>query len=78
VHELVAANVQSRTAAWSRATAAFALGQAAAGYGLSFVYARTGDYATLFALGAVAIAVALAIDVTVGRARPCSPTRQPR
>jgi predicted MFS family arabinose efflux permease len=72
VHELVAADVQSRTAAWSRATAAFALGQAVAGYGLSFVYARTGDYATLFSLGAAAIAVALAIDLTVGRARPAA------
>jgi predicted MFS family arabinose efflux permease len=70
VHELVAPDVQSRTAAWSRATVAFALGQAAAGYGLSFVYARTGDYATLFALGAGALALALAIDFTVGRARP--------
>jgi hypothetical protein len=34
------------------------------------VYARTGDYATLFALGAGALALALAIDFTVGRARP--------
>jgi predicted MFS family arabinose efflux permease len=68
VHELVAADAHSRTAAWSRATAAFAAGQAAAGYGLSFVYARTGDYATLFALGAAALALALAIDLTVGRA----------
>ncbi len=75
VHELVAPDVQSRTAAWSRATAAFAVGQAVAGYGLSFVYARTGDYATLFALGAAAIAVALAIDLTVGRAALSPPSR---
>jgi predicted MFS family arabinose efflux permease len=70
VHELAAPDAQAHTAAWGRATTAFALGQAAAGYGLSFVYARTGDYATLFALGAAALAAALAIDFTVGRARP--------
>ena len=68
-NELVAADARARTAAWSRATTAFALGQAGAGYGMSFVYARTGDYATLFALGAGAIALALAIDLIAGRAR---------
>ena len=69
VHELVGSHGPARTAAWSRATASFALGQAAAGYGLSFVYARTGDYAMLFALGAAALALALAIDLTAGRRR---------
>jgi hypothetical protein len=67
VNELVAADAGARTAAWSRATTAFALGQAGAGYGVSFVYAATGDYATLFALGAGAIALALAIDLAAGR-----------
>ena len=68
LHELIAADAETRTAAWSRATAAFALGMAVAGYGLSFVYARTGDYAILFTLGAGAILLALAIDLVVGRA----------
>jgi hypothetical protein len=63
VYELVPGDGLARTTAWSRATASFALGQAVAGYGLSFVYARTGDYALLFALGAVALALALAIDL---------------
>ena len=67
VNEHVAADAGARTAAWSRATTAFALGQAGAGYGVSFVYAATGDYATLFALGAGAIAMALAIDLAAGR-----------
>jgi predicted MFS family arabinose efflux permease len=67
LHELVAADADTQTAAWSRATAAFALGMAAAGYGLSFVYGRTGDYATLFALGAGAILLALVIDLATGR-----------
>jgi hypothetical protein len=69
VHELAAPDAQTHTEAWGRATTAFALGQGAAGYGLSFVYARTGDYALLFALGAGAITLALAIDLTAGRAR---------
>jgi predicted MFS family arabinose efflux permease len=69
VHELASPDVRGRTTAWSRATTAFALGQAAAGYSLSFVYARTGDYRTLFALGAAAVALALVVDLTVARAR---------
>jgi predicted MFS family arabinose efflux permease len=73
VNELAPPDVESRTAAWSGATAAFALGQAAAGYGLSFVYARTGDYTLLFVLGAGALALALVIELTVGRwQRPCT------
>jgi predicted MFS family arabinose efflux permease len=67
VYELVVADVEARTAAWSRATVAFALGQAVAGYGLSFVYARTGDYALLFTLGGLALVLALAIDLAAGR-----------
>jgi predicted MFS family arabinose efflux permease len=67
LHELIAADAETRTAAWSRATAAFALGMALAGYGLSFVYARTEDYAILFTLGAGAILLALAIDLGAGR-----------
>jgi predicted MFS family arabinose efflux permease len=67
VTELVAPTETARTAAWSRATAAFALGQAAAGYGISFVYTSTGDYAALFALGAAALVLALAIDLAAGR-----------
>jgi predicted MFS family arabinose efflux permease len=69
VHELAPADAPARTAAWSRATAAFALGQAAAGYGLSFVYARTADYALLFVFGAAALVLALAIDLAAGRPR---------
>jgi predicted MFS family arabinose efflux permease len=67
VHELAPPDTQSRAAAWSRATMAFALGQAVGGYGLSFVYARTGDYATLFTLGAAAVGLALVIDTTAAR-----------
>jgi predicted MFS family arabinose efflux permease len=69
VYELAPADTASRTAAWSRAATSFALGQASAGYGLSFVYARSGDYTLLFALGAGAAALALALDVGAGAVR---------
>lgn len=81
VHELVPADAPSRQQAWSFATVAFALGQAAAAYGFSFLFARAADgYATLFGLGAAALALALAIDLIAaalnagsrsGAARPC-------
>jgi predicted MFS family arabinose efflux permease len=63
VHELVPDRGQDRTAAWSGATAAFAIGQAGAAYGFSYLYAEIGDYTLLFALGAAAFIVALAIDL---------------
>ena len=67
VLELAPADRPAREAAWSRATAAFALGQAVAAYGLSFLFARAGDgYATLFGLGAAALVLALAIDIAAG------------
>ena len=62
VHELVPGDSQAQKAAWSGATAAFALGQAGAAYGFSFLFAETGGYAMLFALGAVALVMALAIE----------------
>jgi predicted MFS family arabinose efflux permease len=71
VHELTPHDHQERQAGWSFATVAFALGQAAAAYGFSFLFARTGGgYAALFALGAAALMLALAIDLvaaTLGR-----------
>jgi predicted MFS family arabinose efflux permease len=70
VHELVPAHAAARTAAWGVTTAAFALGQAGAAYGFSFLFASGGGYALLFALGAAALVLALAIDlVAAGLAR---------
>ncbi|MGH6921808.1 MAG: YbfB/YjiJ family MFS transporter, partial [Geminicoccaceae bacterium] len=57
------------SAAWSMATVAFAVGQAAGAYGLSWLFARTGDYGLLFALGAAAILLALLIDLALARRR---------
>jgi predicted MFS family arabinose efflux permease len=45
---------------------AFALGQAIAAYGFSFLFGRTGSYALLFGLAAAALALALALDLAVG------------
>ena len=70
--DLLAHDRARHTAAWSRATVAFAIGQAAAAYGFSFLFERTGDYLLLFALGAAAVGLALAIDLAaglIGRAR---------
>jgi predicted MFS family arabinose efflux permease len=62
-HELAGADVEAQRAAWSFATIAFALGQAVAAYGFSYLYAGGGDYALLFALGAAALALALLLDL---------------
>jgi predicted MFS family arabinose efflux permease len=73
VLELAPADEPGRGAAWRLATAAFALGQAGAAYGFSFLFARAGDgYATLFGLGAAALVLALGIDflaAALGRTR---------
>src|SRR4029453_17995100 len=70
VPELTPPDPRRRAAAWSHATTAFALGQAGGGFGLSFVSGGRGDYATLFALGAMAVGLALVIDVVTRRAGP--------
>jgi predicted MFS family arabinose efflux permease len=63
VHELVPDDAEGQHTAWSVTTMAFALGQAAGAYGLSFLFARGGHYTTLFAVGAAALTLALAIDL---------------
>lgn len=64
IHELLPHHPAQQKAAWSTATVAFALFQAAAAYGHSFVFAHSGgDYRLLFAIGTGAMALALAIDL---------------
>lgn len=67
VHELVGHDAAAQRAAWTKATASYALMQAVAAYGFSFLLAGTGDYALLFIGGAVALILAFLIDVTVVR-----------
>jgi predicted MFS family arabinose efflux permease len=64
IHELLPHSHVAQRAAWSRATSAFALFQALAGYGYSFLFARSGeDYALIFTCGAGALVLALLADI---------------
>lgn len=64
IHELLPRHPAEQRAAWSNATACFALLQAAAAYGMSFLFARNGgDYRLLFLIGAAAMLLALAVDL---------------
>jgi predicted MFS family arabinose efflux permease len=63
VHELVPDDAEGQRAAWGVTTIAFALGQAAGAYGLSFLFAHGGHYTTLFAVGTTALTLGLAIDL---------------
>ncbi len=64
LNELVAP--ENRRVAWGWATTAFALGQAGAAYGFSFLFATGSAYAVLFLLGAGAFVFALLIDLGAG------------
>ncbi|MGH8779669.1 YbfB/YjiJ family MFS transporter [Paraburkholderia sp.] len=66
VHELLAHHPAQQDPAWRTATVAFALFQAVAAYGLSFVFSHgSGDYRLLFAIGTAAMVLALSIDLIV-------------
>jgi predicted MFS family arabinose efflux permease len=66
MHELLPHDVVAQQASWSTATTGFALMQATAAYGLTFVFTRTGgDYQLLFILGAGILITALGIDLAV-------------
>ncbi|MBP2301848.1 YbfB/YjiJ family MFS transporter [Azospirillum picis] len=64
IHELLPHSHAEQRAAWSRATTAFALFQALAGYGYSYLFAHSGEsYALVFVCGAGSLAVALGVDI---------------
>ena len=66
IHELIPHDIGAQRAAWSRVTASFAVFQAAAAYGFSYLFSRTGGgYLDMFAIGAGAVALALFIDLAV-------------
>lgn len=66
IAELLPHRPAQQKVAWSLATVFFALFQAAAAYGLSFIFAQTGgNYYLLFFIGAGAMVLALAIDLSV-------------
>ncbi len=67
IHELLPHDVAAQKSAWSAATTGFALMQAAAAYGLTFVFTQTGgDYRLLFIIGAAAFVLTLGIDLVMG------------
>ena len=73
IHELVPHSSEQQRATWSHATTSFALFQAAAAYGFSWIYAQTGgDYLVLFGLGGGAAVLALAIDLGLALTVPRS------
>jgi predicted MFS family arabinose efflux permease len=63
------AGADAAPAGWSRATIAFALLQAGAAYLYSALFAAGSGYAVLYALGAGAFALALALDLGASRPR---------
>lgn len=66
VQELLPHDPTAQRAAWSRATASFALFQALGGYGYAWLFSHTHEnYALIFACGAVAMALAFIADFTV-------------
>jgi predicted MFS family arabinose efflux permease len=75
VQELIPGDPGAQQAGWSFATAAFALGQAIAAYGFSFLFARGTGYPTLFALGTAAMLLALAIDFAFAHRKRPDPCR---
>ncbi len=62
VQELVGHDSDAQRAAWSLATAAFALGQAGAGYGFSLLFAHRG-YALMFDIAFAIFVLALLVDL---------------
>ncbi|MGE5146122.1 MAG: YbfB/YjiJ family MFS transporter [Candidatus Eiseniibacteriota bacterium] len=62
---VLASDGASRQAAWRSATIAFAIGQAVAAYGFSFLLAQDVTYPRVFALAAAALVVACTLDVAL-------------
>ena len=65
IHELLPHSADAQRAAWGHATTSFALFQAAAAYGFSWLFAHHGNYLLLFWLGGAAVMLALAIDLVM-------------
>jgi predicted MFS family arabinose efflux permease len=67
-HELLPGDPGRQAAAWGLCTTAFAIGQAVAGYGFSYIFAHSENgYPSLFLLAAGALLLALAVDLAFGK-----------
>lgn len=63
VHRILAGDAHAQNVVWSKATTVFALFQALAGYGYSYVFAHSGgDHRVLMGIGAGALVIALLAD----------------
>jgi hypothetical protein len=68
MRELVPGDPIRQALAWGRCTAAFAIGQAVAAYGFSFIFAQVENgYPILFVLAAAALLAALVIELLASR-----------
>ena len=68
VHELLPGDPAAQRVVWGRTTMAWALFQAGSAYFYSWLFGQTGgDYPLLFAIGAGALVLALAVDLLGGR-----------
>ncbi|MFE0756631.1 YbfB/YjiJ family MFS transporter [Inquilinus sp. NPDC058860] len=65
--QALVADPAARDAAWRRATVGFAVGQAAAAYGFSALFAGGSGHALLFGIGAAALVLAFALDIGLDR-----------
>ncbi|WP_043744291.1 YbfB/YjiJ family MFS transporter [Paramagnetospirillum magneticum] len=65
VRELLPGDHAGQRAAWSRTTAAFALGQAGGAYGLAWLFSQGGGYGPLFLAGAAALVLGLVVELAV-------------
>lgn len=70
IQHLLPGDLSAQNHAWSRATTAFALFQALAGYAYSYLYAVShGNYTVLFVIGGAAVGVALLLDFLPARTK---------
>lgn len=77
VHELLAHHPAAHKGVWSKATTSFAVFQALAAYGLSFLFVRSdGDYRLLFGVGGSALVAALLVDLAIGTRQSTGSTQQ--
>jgi len=68
LHEVSAGHPAQQRSAWQTATVGFALFQAVAAYGLSFLFSYSGgNYSVLFIIGTSAMVLAFVIDVVAVR-----------
>lgn len=67
LRELLADDPAGQTGGWRLATIAFAVGQAAGAYGLSYLFDLGGGYTLLFGIGGGVLLLALGLNLLAGR-----------